>query len=192
MGLHYKTTSAKSGKVVFQKVLETVRGGFTLETTGFSDGDIIPAGTPVEYNEDTRKAKVLRTARVYASSAGSPYQVEKNSNLAVGMNLGKTVGSAAYAITAIDTSNADYDVVTTGTTIGAVTEGDALFQSSASGASAAALSVTGAKGLLYDDVVYSKDATLSVVIRGTVYARRIAAPATVRSAMPLIVFSESR
>lgn len=188
-----KTDSASSGKVVFQKILETVRGGFTLDnTTGFSEGAIIPAGSAVEFNEETRRAKVLKTARVYETAAGSPYKVNKDHNLFVGQFLGKTVGSAAYAITAIDTSNAEYDLVTTGTTLGAVTEGDALFQSSAAGASAAALNVTGAKGLLYDDVVVSKDVTLSVVVRGTVYARRVAVPAPVRAAMPLIIFSESR
>lgn len=192
MGLHLKTDSAKSGKVIFQKVLETARGGFTLDTSGLSDGATIPAGTPIEFNEATRKAKILKTAKVYETASGSPtqYKVEKGHNLAVGNPLAKTVGSAAYAITAIDTSNAAYDLVTVGTTIGAVAAGDVLFNSSATGGSAAALAVS-AKGLLYDDVEVSKDASLSVVLRGTVYARRIAVPSAVQTALPQIIFSNS-
>lgn len=193
MGLHLKTDSAQSGKVIWQKVLETVRGGFTLDTSGLTIGATIPAGTPVEYNEQTRKAKVLKTARVVTTTGASPtqYQVEKGHDLKVGNYLGnKTTGSAAYAITAIDTSNANYDVVTVGTTIGAASEGDALYVSTATGASASALGIT-PNGLLYDDVEVSKDATISVVVRGTVYARRIAAPTAVRANMPQIIFSTS-
>lgn len=192
MGLHLKKESAKSGKVIFQKVLETARGGFTLDTSGLTEGDTVAAGTPVQFDETTRKAKVLKTAKVYenAGAAATQYKVEKGHNLAVGDKVGKTVGGAAYAITAIDTSNADYDVITVGTTIGAATAGDALFQSSASGATAGALNVS-ANGLLYDDVEVSEDASLSVVLRGTVYARRIAVPSDVQSDLPLIIFSNS-
>jgi len=42
---------------VFQKVLELARGGFTLDATGLTAGDIIPAGTPIAFDEATRKAK---------------------------------------------------------------------------------------------------------------------------------------
>lgn len=45
------------GNVVFQKVLETARGGFTLDVTGLTVGEILPAGTPMTYDGATRKAK---------------------------------------------------------------------------------------------------------------------------------------
>lgn len=192
MGLHLKKESAKSGKVIFQKVLETARGGFTLDPSGLSDGDVIPAGTPVAFDESTRMAKILKTARVYETAGGSAtaYKVEKGHVFKVGDFIGKTAGGAAYAITSIDTSNAAYDTINVGTTIGAATEGDALFHSSASGASAAAV-IVAAKGLLYDDVEVSDDVSLSVVVRGTVYARRAPVPTAVQTTMPLIIFSNS-
>ena len=45
------------GIPVFQKVLETARGGFSLDITGLTKGDILPAGTPMTYDGATRKAK---------------------------------------------------------------------------------------------------------------------------------------
>ena len=38
------------GIPVFQKVLETARGGFSLDITGLTKGDILPAGTPMTYD----------------------------------------------------------------------------------------------------------------------------------------------
>lgn len=45
------------GIAIFQKVLETARGGFTLDITGLTKGSILPAGTPMTYDGATRKAK---------------------------------------------------------------------------------------------------------------------------------------
>ncbi|GAO43790.1 hypothetical protein [Flavihumibacter petaseus] len=193
MGLHPKKESAQSGKVIFQKVLETARGGFTLDPSGLSEGNVIPAGTPISFDETTRKARILKTAKVYETAGGSAttYKVEKGHLLKVGEYAGATVGGPAYAITAIDTSNSAYDTITVGTTIGAASAGAALFQSSATGASSAALMVT-AKGLSWDDVEYAEDASVSVVLRGTLYARRApAVPSSVVTGLPLIIFSNS-
>lgn len=53
------STGGETGFIpVFQKVLELARGGFTLDTTGLSAGDVIPAGTAMTFDEDTRLAKV--------------------------------------------------------------------------------------------------------------------------------------
>lgn len=45
------------GIPVFQKVLETARGGFSLDIAGLTKGEILPAGTPMTYDGATRKAK---------------------------------------------------------------------------------------------------------------------------------------
>ncbi|MCJ8153241.1 hypothetical protein MKJ01_05630 [Chryseobacterium sp. SSA4.19] len=123
MGYLEPTSIAGSRTIpVFQKVLETARGGFTLDATGLTIGDIIPAGTPITFDETTRKAK-----------------------------------KAALTGTAPD-------------------------------------QVSDAKGLLYTDVKIEANAPVDVVLRGTVYARRVTPSinATHRKAMPLIIFSESR
>jgi hypothetical protein len=54
-----KTTLTR-GIPIWQSVrmLETAQGGFTLDTTGLTLGDVIPAGTCMNYNEATRLAVI--------------------------------------------------------------------------------------------------------------------------------------
>ena len=56
--LGLKKTSGAPTKPIFQKVLETARGGFALDVTGLTAGDTIPAGTVIAFDEATRKAKL--------------------------------------------------------------------------------------------------------------------------------------
>ncbi|SHJ05756.1 hypothetical protein SAMN05443429_10883 [Cruoricaptor ignavus] len=42
---------------IFQKVLETDRGGYSLSKTGLTEGEILPAGTAMTFDEKTRVAK---------------------------------------------------------------------------------------------------------------------------------------
>lgn len=182
---------------VWQNVFETALGGFTLDTTGLTtlaSGSVLKAGLPFGFDESTRKARCIKVATLYANATNSAttYQVLKGHNAIVGEYFGYTVGGAAYAITVIDTSNAAYDVLTVGTTLGvAITAGNVLFQSSATGASAAALIVT-PRGALKEDTDPLANETLSVVIRGTLYHRRVPTwPSAVKTALPSILLSES-
>lgn len=106
-------TTYSYGVEIWQTVLETAQGGFSLDPTGLTLGDTIPAGTPIVFDEATRKAKI----------------------------------------------GGDTDAV---------------------------------KGLLYEDVTVAQDAPITVVIRGTVYARRIPAVSnTIKAKIPNIIFSQS-
>lgn len=121
----YLEPTSKTGSrtiPIFQKILETARGGFTLDATGLTVGETISAGTPMVFDEATRKAK-------------------------------KAI------LTGVDPDK-----------------------------------VSDAKGLLKNDVIIEANAPVDVVLRGTVYARRVtpAIVATHRKALPLIIFSESR
>jgi hypothetical protein len=176
------------------KDIQLAQGGFLLDNTGLVSGAVIPAGTPVVYNEATRKAAPLRVATLHANATNiaTTYQIEKGSDLKVGDYLAASVGGAAYAITVIDTSNTAYDVVTVGTTLGvALTAPHFLFASSATGASAAALG--GVNGLLYEDLTVdtTTNQSCSVVIRGTVYARRVPYSTDLVTALPHIIYSQS-
>lgn len=196
MGLQPVKTTVAGGIPAFQKVLENAMGGFVLDHATLAVGDTVKAGQPVGYNEATRKATVVKVARVYenATNVATSIKVYKGSHFKVGDYAALTVGGAAYAITVIDTSNAAYDTWTVGTTLGVALTADTsiLFQSSATGASAAAYSVT-AKGLLYEDVTVSAGASVSVVIRGTVYERRVPyVPTAVKTALTSnIIYSQS-
>lgn len=195
MGLQPVKTNVSGGIPVFQQRISTAQGGFVLDHATLTVGDTVKAGQPLGYDEATRKASVVKLAKVYenATNSATVIKVYKGHHFKVGDYIALTVGSAAYAITAIDTSNAAYDSLTVGTTLGAALTADTsvLFQSSATGASAAAYSVT-AKGLLYEDTVVSAGASVSVVIRGTVYERRVTlATAAVKTALPHIIYSQS-
>lgn len=175
--------------------IETVQGGFTLDAGNFKDGDIIKGGSPMGFDETTRKAQRVLTATLTADAAAdaTAYKVKKGHGLSVGKNVSAEKGGTAYDITAIDTSNADYDEITLSATLGsALTAGTALFESSATGATAGALAVT-PKGLLYEDVKINGNTTVAIVDRGRVYANRIdVIPSDVKSALPAtILFSKS-
>lgn len=194
MSLTVKKETVSGSIPTFINVLETASGGFTLDMTGFTAGDVIPAGQPVGFDESTRVAKVIKTAKLHADATNSAttYQVKKDHNFVVGEFFSAVIGGASYAVTLVDKSNADYDVITLGTTLGvALTAGAILFQGAASGASAGAFFVT-PKGLLYESVTAGTNVSLSVVTRGTVYSRRtVSGHASIISALPLIVFSQS-
>ena len=196
-GMGITRTPTKSGIPVYQgtaKDIQLLQGGCLLNTTGLTAGNIIPAGTPVVYDETTRVASILHNAKAQANAGASAvtYPVEKGHSLVVGDNLATgAVGGKAFPITAIDTSKASFDTITVGTTIGAVTAGDLLFASTATGATASALPAI--NGLTYDEVIVSSNISLSVVIRGTVYARRVPWSAAIEalSGLKQFIYSKS-
>lgn len=179
------------------KDIQLVQGGFLLAATGLADGSVIPAGTPVVFSESARTATIMDTAVAQADAASdaTAYRVNKGSTLKVGDYLAKgAAGGAAYAITAIDTSNADYDVITVGTTIGAVTAGDTLYASSATGATSSAYPAI--NGVLYADTYSGSGEDVSVAIRGTLYARRVPYSTQIAAALKTngayIIYSQSK
>ncbi len=194
MGVGFKRKYGTSDIPVFQgygKDIQLAQGGFLLDVTSLVLGTVLKAGIPMTFDESTRKAKPMATAVVYENAGGSAtqYKVKKGSIIKVADNLAKSKGGAAYAITAIDNTNADYDLLTVGTTIGAATAGDLLFASTATGATSAALPAI--KGLLYADAVVDSGESVSVAIRATVYARRVPYSADIAAALPGIIYSQS-
>lgn len=189
MAFGYKKDTATQGVEVFQLVLETAQGGFTLDETVLPAGSLVRAGTVIGFDESTRKAKVGKIASMQASATNTAttYRVLKGSNLAVGQTVNAT-GGTPRAITVFDTSNGAYDEFTVATTIGVtLAAGDPIFVVDDG--------YNKAKGLLMNDVEVPATGiteSISVVIRGTVYARRIPpVPNTVRALMPNIIFSDS-
>lgn len=197
MAMGIKKTSGGSGIPVWQgtgKDLQVAQGGFVLSSTGLAADTLIPAGTPVVYSESTRAASILGTAVAQADAASNAttYPVLKGHTLKVGDYLASgAAGGKAYAITAIDTTtNTDKDILTVGTTIGAVTAGDLLYASTATGATASAYPAI--NGLLYDDTLANSGESISVVIRGTVYARRVPYNTSIAALLDDIIYSQSK
>ena len=185
---------------VFIEIHSDYKGGGTLNNTGMVDNSLVRAGAFVNFDENTRLVSLLKTAVIVevAGASATAYKIAKLNNnqphlFVSGDVFAKTVGGASYAGT-IDTSNADYDVVTVGTTLGAMAVGDVLFHSASSGASAGALKVS-VNGQLRNDYRSGKNVFVAVVRQGINYKRRLpfAAPQAVIDALKgLIIFSDQR
>lgn len=104
-------------------------GGFNLDTTHLTAGSYLPPLAPLAINFTTRKAVAVKNVKVYegALSTATSIKIAKNSLAYANMYLGD--GTEAAQVTAIDTSNDSYDVLTI--SLGAaVSEGDILFETS--------------------------------------------------------------
>lgn len=102
-------------------------GGFNLVTTSLDSGSFIPPFAPLSVNFTTRKATVVKNVRVYenAAQAATSIKVVKGSAAYVNMFVGD--GTKSAQVTAIDKTNAAYDLLTV-TLAAAVTAGQTLFE----------------------------------------------------------------
>ncbi|PKP11959.1 MAG: hypothetical protein CVU09_00225 [Bacteroidetes bacterium HGW-Bacteroidetes-4] len=193
MGLLITKKTVSGGAPIFPTVIEVAQGGFKLDNSVLTAGVEVPAGSVMGFNEETRVANVLKVAEVYenADNVATVYKIKKGHLFVGGEKIAVAVGGKSYAAT-LDTSNADYDTFTVGTTLGvAITAGEVLFESPAVGATAGALMYT-PKGLLYESVTAGDNESCSVLLRGTVFEKRIPlVPTAVKSAVPNIIFSQS-
>jgi hypothetical protein len=180
-------TSAGADIPVFQAIYETAQGGFVLDESVLAAGTTVKQGTVIGFDETTRKAKVAKYAvnKNASSTSDTTYEVFKGHNLAVGMSV-KVAGGTAYAITNIDTSNVNHDVITVGTTLSAsaVAAGASIYVDDDG--------YSKAKGLLFDEIDVATGVDVTVLLRGTVYENRIApVNATLKALFPNIIFSQS-
>ena len=104
-------------------------GGFNLVTSNLVLGSIIYPLAPLFIDFAARTATVIKNAKVYENAAANAtaIKIKKNSKVYVGQYLGKS-GKAA-AITAINTSNSAYDLITISLGI-EVVAGDVLYEAS--------------------------------------------------------------
>lgn len=180
--MRVKETTYAGEIPVFQidNATRSVQGGFTLDKANVSVGDVIGRGAVIDFNEATRSAKVVKTAKVTeaANNTATSYKVAKGHNFKVGDKFG------AKNITAIDTANADYDTVTVDATIGTA---------QALGAVIIEGTYSDNLGLNYHEFeVHSGDVEVTVLHSGTVYERRTnGIGATLGAKMPRIIRSQS-
>lgn len=126
-----------------EQVYEDIPGGGIVDPDDFkSTTTVMPEGTLLG-KDSNGIYHIFKTAELYENEANTEvaYKVLKNHEFVVGDFLMAAIdtGSACYAITAINTSNANYDVLTVGTTLGlAMLDGDMLVQGTSEQASAGA------------------------------------------------------
>lgn len=124
----------------FLHKIADIRGGVQIDASELA-GDALLEGTVISA-PSSGVCHVVKTARLTANAANdaTTYKVAKGHHFKVGDVIMLATSAKAYAITAIDQSNAGYDELTVGTTLGvAASTGDQLMQAAAAGASGSAL-----------------------------------------------------
>lgn len=177
-------------------ILEDLVGGLTIGKNALASTDELKAGALVG-KDANGLGQVVKTAKLHADAANTDtdYQVEKGHEFKVGDVLVASVltGSTAYAITAIDTSNADYDVLTVGTTLGiALSAGDLFVEADAVNTSAGEASFKYEPiGFTLGSIDLSVDnQAAGVLVRGTVKEDLLPYPVddTIKGKLSLIRF----
>lgn len=110
------------------------RGAYKLDCTGLTNGSILPNLTPVSVDLKTRLCKVVKNVKVLEEVAAdaTTAKIAKNSLVEVNMILG--TGTKGAKVTAIDKSNADFDLITLEAAFGEkVLVGAVLFEATAAG-----------------------------------------------------------
>lgn len=179
------------------KELEDHVGGVSIALADLrTDVGVVPPGAFIGIDADG-KGHILKSAALLEAAANNAvvYRIPKTHQFKVNLFVTSKdkVGVKAYAITAIDKTNADYDLITVGTTLGvALAVGDSLVEVKAQDA------VGGAGELQYTPVGISKreiittgtSAAVGILVRGTVNVANMAfgAPKAFKDALPLVRF----
>ena len=138
MGMTVKKRKDVDTKRVIMHRIADIRGGVSVMITEINNRDFLPEGTVISAPDTNAKCHVVKYAKLTANATNSATElkVAKGHEFKVGDYVMAATGAKAYAISAIDTSNASYDTITVGTTLGvAIAEGAYIFQAAAESAS---------------------------------------------------------
>lgn len=118
--------------LAWRKMLADIPNGGSVKAAEIRTA-MLYDGTPVYYSSSDHLWHPIYTAVLQANAANNAvkYKVEKGHSLKVGDYLYN--GSTGYAISAIDTDNANYDEVTIGTTLGTALSAGAVLVAGGSG-----------------------------------------------------------
>lgn len=189
MGLQITKQVEKGRSIAFTHKLADIPNGGNIATVDLA-GDRILEGSPV--GRDTNGLfHVIKTAKVMqtAGATAKTYTVAKSHHFIVGDVVMLKSGGAAYAITAIATnsSNADYDDITVGTTLTAAAAGDVLIQAATAGADTGAFKYAPI-GMVGSEIAKSVNTFVDIVTIGQIDHTRTNAAigSVVSAALPLI------
>lgn len=132
-------------------------GGFALSQS-FVIGTVIFRGAPICVDFDTMTAAVCKTARVVSGGSTSAPRVSKCNYFQVGdrlMKVGKD--DASPTITAIDSSNAGYDVLTLSAAISGLAANNVLVEASGYVAAGTGTSAVSAAPLYEPNMILGAD-----------------------------------
>lgn len=121
MGIVFGKTNVKGGFPVFWRgEFAVLPGDFKIKGE-FPEGFRIPKGTPIKLDFANMECAICKSARVVAGGTTTAPRVVKGSMLQPGDTV--KVGEASSTVKSINTSNADYDVITLAAAVAGATEG---------------------------------------------------------------------
>ena len=116
---------------VFMHKVADIRGGVSVKVSELG-GDYLREGAVLSA-PDNGICHVIKMAElaVEAGASETKIKVKKGHNFVNGDYVMADEGGKAYAITTIDGTNKDYDVITVGTTLGTIAKGGFLIEAAA-------------------------------------------------------------
>lgn len=129
MAIEFKK-QAFSGKtpVIWRGECKILPGGFKPKQT-FPVGTVLRRGLPIQVDFDDMSAGVVKIAKVLDGGTTSAARIGKGHLFVVGDKVQKLGTTTSTTVNKIDTSNADYDVVTFATEITGLAAGDNIQES---------------------------------------------------------------
>lgn len=129
MAIEFKK-QAFSGKtpVIWRGECKILPGGFKPKQT-FPVGTVLRRGLPIQVDFDDMSAGVVKIAKVLDGGTTSAARIGKGHLFVVGDKVQKLGTTTSTTVNKIDTSNADYDVVTFAAEITGLAAGDSIQES---------------------------------------------------------------
>lgn len=129
MAIEFKK-QAYSGKtpVIWRGECKILPGGFKPKQT-FPTGTVLRRGLPIQVDFDEMSAGVVKIAKVLEGGTTSAARIGKGHLFVVGDKVQKLGTTTSTTVNKINTSNADYDVVTFAAAITGLAAGDSIQES---------------------------------------------------------------
>lgn len=129
MAIEFKK-QAFSGKtpVIWRGECKILPGGFKPKQT-FPIGTVLRRGIPIQVDFEEMSAGVVKIAKVLEGGTTSAARIGKGHLFVVGDKVQKLGTTTSTTVNKIDTSNADYDVITFAAAITGLAAGDSIQES---------------------------------------------------------------
>jgi hypothetical protein len=173
MAISFARTAYSGNQQVFWRgESKVLPGGFKPKQT-FSIGTILKRGSLVQVDFSDLSAAVIKVGTVITGGTTTKPRVSKDNYFEVGDSVIKSGETTAKTISAIDRSNAEYDVITLNSALTGLTAGDFLVEADTSGETPAQkytanAVLTESKEILASDITTLDCAYGAVVIKDLV------------------------
>ena len=143
MAIEFKKTSVKGHTPeIWRGECKMLPGGFKPKNN-IATGTVLHRGVLVEVNFEEMSAAVIKVAKILAGGTTTKPRIAKGHLFAIGAVVTKTGdGSTTPSITALATTNADYDILTRSADYTGLAENDVIVESEAVGSGKASAKYT--------------------------------------------------